>query len=211
MATPNFMSTIYNVKYRSGFSSLFLLEETLFTLTVGLSFPLFCPFFETFNERIDQMIANGMIAYWYKNRINPKGVKRVVEKVGQQVLTLAHLAIGFQICLNIRAFLKRCSLRYGTWISSMEIFEFTYKYLRWENSCRDYHSRLKSTTNKLSKCVKDNKKTFWTHSRISFESRQLVEGIGTVSITFTSMAKWFGAFKITMRHVRLDFCLKNFV
>lgn len=98
--TREFLESIHNTQYRSGVSSISLLpDENLSSEFMGLAFRPYSPFFETFDEKIDQLISSGLTAHWFKNYINPKGLKRVAGVIGPQMLTMEHLTIGFQICL----------------------------------------------------------------------------------------------------------------
>lgn len=86
--------------YRSGFASLYLLEENIFTVPSGINFPLFSPLFEAFDQKVHQLLDTGLFSYWYRNLLNSKGFSRSkVEEIGPQVLTMEQLAVGFLICL----------------------------------------------------------------------------------------------------------------
>lgn len=89
----------HNVEFRSGFSSINLLDEDYMTVFLSLVFPPFCPFYETFNAKIDEMLSNGIIDHWFRKAYNPKGLERTIEDIGPQVLTWDHLEICFLIWL----------------------------------------------------------------------------------------------------------------
>lgn len=96
---PFYLKYAMSCEYRSGFSSIHLLDFNVNTVYKGLTFPNFSPIYETFNERIGNFIANGLISYWHEMLIDPKGIKITEDKIGPQVLTLDHLEICFQACL----------------------------------------------------------------------------------------------------------------
>lgn len=85
--------------YRSGLFSVTLLDETIVSQKRGFVYKPFSPFFETFNEKIDEMLSSGIVEYWNKKLFNPSLVKRTEEEVGPQVLTMEHLEVGFISCL----------------------------------------------------------------------------------------------------------------
>lgn len=94
---PTALLYIENRFYRSGHSSLSILDEKLRTLYIGLSFKQFSPFYEVLNEIVGYLTSGGLINLW--NDLNPKHRKREFEDIGPQVLTMEHIAIGFQTCL----------------------------------------------------------------------------------------------------------------
>lgn len=96
---PDLLVNLHNRMYRSGFSSLLLLEETHGTLFYGNIFRPYNPFFETFNMDIYRMIASGLTQYWSDKYLRPKGDKLKSKDVEPQVLTMEHLDICFIICL----------------------------------------------------------------------------------------------------------------
>lgn len=98
LAAPYSLSKISN-KYRSGVSSIALLEDFLFTIPVAVAFPYFSPLVETFNEKMHQLLAGGFIAQWYTDIMNPKGLTIKPDEIGPQVLTMDHVTIGFLFCL----------------------------------------------------------------------------------------------------------------
>lgn len=87
--------THINIHYRSGFSSLSLLEENVKTTPAGLVFRLFSPLIELFNEKCHQLLAGGFIAHWNNHEFNPKGFKMKLDKIGPQVLTMEHVNVCF--------------------------------------------------------------------------------------------------------------------
>lgn len=95
-----FLSNIHEKLYRSGFSSLSILDENIATLYFGLPFRRFHPFFESLNLKINQMTSAGLVDHWYKNAYDSRRhIKKVIEDIGPQVLTMDHVAIGFLVCL----------------------------------------------------------------------------------------------------------------
>lgn len=96
------LSSIHNNHleyYRSGVSSILILEEKVETLFQVFLFMPANPFFDFFNQIMSELAAGGLLSYWRKFEINPKGLKRKVDKIGPQVLTMDHLEIGFLVCL----------------------------------------------------------------------------------------------------------------
>lgn len=96
---PGLLFQAFNTEYRSGCSSLIVLDETIRLSFMGIEFKPFSPFFEAFTEQIDWMIAAGLTQLWYSNLINPKNLKRTEEEIGPQILTMEHLAVAFKVCL----------------------------------------------------------------------------------------------------------------
>lgn len=85
------------VKYRSGASSLFALNEIVFNVPHVFGFKPFSPFFETCNDVIGQSLASGFFIDWIKEIILTKRVE--IGDVGPQVLTIDHLGLCFIACL----------------------------------------------------------------------------------------------------------------
>lgn len=85
-------------EYRSGFSSVHLLENCVTMTFMGITFPPFSPFYETFNKMIGDLITSGLMDYWHEVFMNPKGLKITEDEIGPQVLTMDHLEICFVIC-----------------------------------------------------------------------------------------------------------------
>lgn len=90
---------IENVDYRSGFTSLTVLPQKISTYHIGLIYQPLSPFCEAFNEKLRDILSSGFIDDLYKNFLNPKGRRRLIEPIGPQVLTLEQLSLGFQVCL----------------------------------------------------------------------------------------------------------------
>jgi hypothetical protein len=105
MAVFEFLSkflTIHNNHreyYRSGVSSIKILDERIETNFQVFFFMPSNPFFDYFNQIIAELAAGGFLIYWRMLEINPKGIERKIDVIGPQVLTMDHLMIGFQICL----------------------------------------------------------------------------------------------------------------
>lgn len=85
--------------YRSGVSSLLTVKESAGTYFSAFTFEPFNPFYELINEMMGDLAAVGIYDYILKKLMYPKGFKFKASKIGPQVLTMDHLAIGFQICL----------------------------------------------------------------------------------------------------------------
>lgn len=88
-----------NNQYRSGSSSFMMMKERFKTLNYGLAFNRSSPFYETFNEKITRMIDAGLTDYWIQKTVNPRGLKKSVETIGPEILTMEHLDIAFKISL----------------------------------------------------------------------------------------------------------------
>lgn len=94
---PLMISLIHNNHYRSGFSSISFTKESVKPVFFTKLFRRFSPFFEEFNDKIRQIISSGLFEWYWKNNVDPKGIKRGDEEIGPEKLTLDHLSIGFQI------------------------------------------------------------------------------------------------------------------
>lgn len=88
-----------NSRLRSGATSVSLLTESYTTMFYGEAFKPFSPFYESINMKIHQIIAGGLYDLWHRNEENPTGIKRKIEDIPPQVLTLEHLQMGFKISL----------------------------------------------------------------------------------------------------------------
>lgn len=84
--------------YRSGVTSLFVLQENVFNHPLGFGFKPFSPLFETFNDKIGRLIASGATNQMFEEYSLPAISKRN-DAIGPQVLTMEHLEIGFIACL----------------------------------------------------------------------------------------------------------------
>lgn len=89
---------IHTALYRFGYSSLSLLEETIFLVPTGLAFYKLSPYFEALNESIHRLMSQGIIDYWYSYQIDLTGVANPFD-IGPQVLTMDHLSIAFKVWL----------------------------------------------------------------------------------------------------------------
>lgn len=100
LMTPESLSEIYNRRLRSGAGSISLLDETIRTFFRCVAFRPFDPYYEIFNEKIDELISSGIIPhyFWISGFLRSRG--KVSEAAGPQVLTMEHLEIGFIICLT---------------------------------------------------------------------------------------------------------------
>ena len=83
--------------YRSGTSSVAVLEDDWITLYSGIVFKAFSPFFEIYNEILSLLESNGILGSWRIHNKYP--TKPKVDAIGPQVLTMDHLWIGFFACL----------------------------------------------------------------------------------------------------------------
>ena len=84
--------------YRSGETSLVLLEEDFKMIQSGVVFKKFSPFLETYNEMLGWMEAFGFIEFWRQKYVYFSSMSKV-EDIGPQVLTMDHLRIGFLACV----------------------------------------------------------------------------------------------------------------
>lgn len=98
LITQFHINYLNNYLYRSGESSVTRLETTFTSAFLALMFKPFSPFFESFNEEIDQLISSGLISYWINIAGNKYGFKRKISEIGPEVLTMEHLGIGFLVC-----------------------------------------------------------------------------------------------------------------
>jgi len=95
--------------YRDGDLSFKLLAENVVTIYMSKIFKPFCPFFESINSKIDQLMSAGIISHW----INSDKLKINFDEIGPQVLTWEHLELGFAVCMiplliGIVVFLCEC-------------------------------------------------------------------------------------------------------
>lgn len=89
--------TIENVFYFRGKSSLSFLDDEVATSFLGLVFPLYSPFYETFNQKIGEMMDHGFIDHLAKTK-NSKAKRETSNyDLGPEVLSLNHLRIGFSL------------------------------------------------------------------------------------------------------------------
>lgn len=128
--------------YRSGFSSLLILEESIETLFLANNVPPFSPFYELFNRVMGELADGGLLTYWNDMDINPRGLKMKADIIGPQVLTMEHLMIGFQIYLIA---IVLCVLTFGVEIGMKCVMNK--KSLRVKTTepskCKSQKSRLK--------------------------------------------------------------------
>lgn len=103
MSTRSNFRRFQNLAYRTGLSSLAVLDDNILTTCFGFTFTSVSPFYETFTEKIGQMISSGLYEKWQGEHDlhyeRSKIVKLRNEEVGPQVLTLDHLCICFQLWL----------------------------------------------------------------------------------------------------------------
>lgn len=100
MLASYFLLLNINSRYRSGSSSLLVLQEKFYSsVGSGLAFPLFSPFYETFNEKISRMIEGGLINLWIQNAFKQRGVNKKLNDIGPEILTMEHLDVAFKIIL----------------------------------------------------------------------------------------------------------------
>lgn len=93
------LNMIHSRKYRSGVSSLKMLEENIQALYLGRVHKPFCPFFENFNRKTAQLFESGIPYQWFQMQAFPKGTKPIKEAMKPQVLKMDHLGICFVVFL----------------------------------------------------------------------------------------------------------------
>lgn len=86
-------------QFRGGFPSIEILEGNVETVYLSLELPSFSPLVEVFNEKIYQLLASGVVSYWQYCLLYPTGLKKKLDEIGPQVLTMEHLSVGFLVCL----------------------------------------------------------------------------------------------------------------
>lgn len=64
--------------------------------TSGLAIRAFSPLYETFNEKLDQMLSSGLVQKFLKEIMSRR--KDIEDDIGPQVLTLEDLGVAFQVC-----------------------------------------------------------------------------------------------------------------
>ena len=96
------------VDYRSGKTSLVLINEDYKMIYSAIMFKAFNPFIETCMEILGWMEAFGFMELWRREWIYLPSINS--EDVGPQVLTMDHLRVGFLACcipliLSVAAFI----------------------------------------------------------------------------------------------------------
>lgn len=134
MLQPVLIRYIHNVLYRSGRWSILVLDETFDTSYYSYVFPLFSPFFETFDGKIGDMISAGLFKHWIDIQVDPKGFQRIEEEEKPQVLTIDHFSICFEIWLIslsasvftyvLEFVVFSCKIMFESWISTYIIATF---------------------------------------------------------------------------------------
>ena len=89
------IESIEGNKYRSGTSSMHLLDQPYKTIYGGIVFKKWSSFLETFNEMVAKMEPNGLMEHW--KRFLSFSTTKTAE-IGPQVLTMDHLTLGFLAC-----------------------------------------------------------------------------------------------------------------
>ena len=97
-ASDKTIRMIEHIIYRSGETSLVILEENYKWLPLGMLFNPFSPFLEVFNEILGLLESNGIMELYRRNFFYYDPLKKV-EDIGPQVLTMDHLKLGFLACL----------------------------------------------------------------------------------------------------------------
>jgi hypothetical protein len=83
--------------YRTGTSSLIVLEESLNSFFWAFGFLEYMPYFDQFYNFTLRAVECGIYHRLFENLF--KTQKKKPEDIGPQILTLEHLAIGFYACL----------------------------------------------------------------------------------------------------------------
>ena len=94
-ADSTLIEEIQHKMYRSGTTSLQVLNEPYKMVYSGLRFKRCSPFLEVFNEMVAKMEPNGLMEYW--RRFQSYSTTKI-EDIGPQVLTMDHLRLGFLAC-----------------------------------------------------------------------------------------------------------------
>jgi hypothetical protein len=87
--------------YRSGETSLKLLDITDDNMSGGLKFKAFNQYFEAFGVQIEQLRSSGLLDYWQKRLKDRYQRIESIEYAGPQVLTLDQLSYGFCACMIV--------------------------------------------------------------------------------------------------------------
>lgn len=85
-------------RYRSGLTSLKVLEQPFRSSFCGILFKKYSPFHKVVNEQILRMFETGIVQYNKRRSEKSNDFKNVDEEIGPQVLTMDHLGIGFIFC-----------------------------------------------------------------------------------------------------------------
>jgi hypothetical protein len=80
---------------QSELPSYSLLVEDIATFPVTLLLPRFVPYTEVFKEKIDELIASGLVKLWSDQMFLIDKLNNVPEEIEPQILTLEHLFDGF--------------------------------------------------------------------------------------------------------------------
>jgi hypothetical protein len=96
-------------KYRSGLTSLIVLDEPIKKVFFGIVFNEFNPFYETVNEKIIRLFEAGLTdLFLVRHLFNFEKKKRFNEEIGPQVLTMDQLEIAFIFCFAPFALCLAC-------------------------------------------------------------------------------------------------------
>jgi len=95
LASRELLFAIEAFYLRSGSIFVTMSKESFKTAYVTFPFKNFSPFFETFNNKLDEMISAGIIQHWRKLRDR---IKDIEEKI-PQVLEIDDLEMGFFVCI----------------------------------------------------------------------------------------------------------------
>jgi len=95
LITKEYIDLVEKRRLRTGRTSISLIEKYYTNLWYCILFQKFSPFYESFNEKLDQLIASGIIKHWW----NYEAKKHPVEEKEPQVLQFSDLEVGFTICL----------------------------------------------------------------------------------------------------------------
>jgi hypothetical protein len=95
----NYSANIKKLKTRNNrqfIPSTSLLEENTATIPFYLAMSMFNPYTPQVKEKIDEMIANGLVEKWYNEmRSVERDEKTFVEDVEPEVLSVSDLKLGF--------------------------------------------------------------------------------------------------------------------
>lgn len=102
LVTEELLNNVEQTEYRSGFSSISLMQIPQGIVMEGVVFKPLNPLYETFNEKVHHLISGGLMQYFQNlQKRSVKGIREGIRKrdisIGPQVLKLEHLKIGFFI------------------------------------------------------------------------------------------------------------------
>lgn len=152
-------------EYRSGISSLLVLDDTIDILYLTVLFKPFDPFYDSYNEMMGRLANGGFLNYLDDSFENSTGLKRMLDKTGPQVLTIEHLMIGFQffmaaLAVSLIGFIVEITFVRGKKLTIVKtkLWRYIVKYLKpKQDKYRTRNMKKKKALNE--KCRTNAKKT----------------------------------------------------